>query len=891
MGQHYLKTLFEAQSVVVFGASDREDSVGGVVFRNMLQSGFTGKVYAINPKRDRVQGEKAYPSLEALNQPVELAVIATPAATVPAIIDACGAHGVRAVVILSAGFREVGAAGLKLEKAVLETARRHGLRFLGPNCLGIMRPEIGLNATFNNGSAKSGHIGLVSQSGALCTAILDWAAANDVGFSSVISTGISADLDFGEVLDFLVSDAKTHSILVYIEGIQHSRSFVSALRAAARVKPVILLKVGRHAAGSKAAQSHTGALVGADDVFDAALRRAGAVRGMRIGDLFSAATTLTSRFNAQGGRLAVVTNGGGPGVMATDRAEDLGLVMADLSVESMERLNQALPDTWSHGNPIDVIGDAPAERYTAALQVCLDDTGVDGVLVILTPQAMTRPLEVARGIIEVSKQTKKPVLTCWMGEVQVAEARQAMRAAGLPSFHTPEAAVEAFSYLAAYHRNQQLLLQTPGPVGRRTPADTDGARLIIEGALSEGRKVLSESESKAVLAAFRIHTGQAVVVRSPAEALVQAENMGFPVALKINSPDITHKSDAGGVHLNINNAQGVRTAFVEMMSEVQRRRPDARMDGITIEPMEQRPNGRELLVGLISDPVFGPVITFGAGGTAVEIMGDRAVALPPLNQFLIDDLISRTRVAKSLDAFRHMPAVDRNKLDEVLLRISEMACELPWIQELDINPLIVDESGASAVDARIVVDYPPSGQGRYGHMAIYPYPAHLVSNWQLPNGSDLVIRPIRPEDAEMAQTFVRSLSDRARYFRFMQHMNELTPSMLARFTQIDYDREMALVAVVDNDGVDEQVGVARYFTNPDAQSCEFAVVVLDSWQHRGVGHRLMAQLLEAARDDGLREMEGDVLIDNSEMLELAHSLGFSISSGEEPRVKRVSRRL
>ncbi len=892
MGQHYLKRLFEPKSVVVFGASDRPDAVGSLVFKNMLESGFTGDVYPINPKRDEVQGRKAYPSLEALAKPIDLAVITTPAHTVPGIIEDCGEHGVKAAVIISAGFREVGPEGMKLEKAVVENARRYGIRFIGPNCLGIMRPDIGLNVTFNKGSARAGNVALVSQSGAICTAILDWAEPNGIGFSAVVSTGISADLDFGDVLDYLVNDPKTDSILLYIEGIHNARSFMSAIRAVARVKPVIALKVGRHTIGSKAAMSHTGALAGADDVFDAALRRAGAVRGIRIGHLFSNASTLDAGFRAKGERLCIITNGGGPGVMASDRAADLRIPMAELSDATRARLNEVLPPTWSHGNPVDVIGDAPPERYAAAVDVCLADPAVDGLLVILTPQAMTAPREVAERISEIAHRHDKPVLCSWMGQTQVAEGRKALVEAGLPTFHTPEAAVEAFYSLTAYYRNQQLLLQAPGPIYQRVPPDVEGARLIIEGALAEGRKVLSESESKAILGAFHIPTARAVVVRSPNEALVQAESMGLPVALKVNSPDITHKSDAGGVRLGINTAQGVRSAYNDIVQSVRKNRPDARLDGVTIEPMMQRPNGRELLVGISTDPVFGPVITFGAGGITVEVMGDRAVMLPPLNRFLAKDLIQRTRVAKMLGAFRHMPAGDVQALENVLLRVSEIACELPWVKELDINPLLMDESGAIAVDARVVVDYHSSTQARYGHMAIYPYPTHLVTRWQLPDGTDMVIRPIRPEDAEIEQDFVRKLSEQAKYFRFMQSIDELTPAMLARFTQIDYDREMAFIAVVDRDGVEEEIGVSRYVTNPDMTTCEFALVVADAWQHKGVAHRLMDALIETARTRGLKLMEGEVLAANHNMLSFVRSLGFAVSTSvEDPAIKYVCKEL
>jgi acetyltransferase len=877
MSKHYLYQLFEARSVAIFGASSRPDSLGGLVLHNMLQDGFKGEIYPINPKYTELEGCPCYPDIAAVGRAVELAVIATPAATVPGIIEACGEHGVRAAVILSAGFREVGHEGERLEQRVVENARRYGLRFIGPNCLGIMRPATGLNVTFNHGAALDGRVALVSQSGALCTAVLDWAAPNGIGFSSVISTGIAADIDFGEVLDYLVADSKTESILLYIEGIQNSRSFVSALRAAARVKPVIVLKVGRHASGSRAALSHTGALVGSDDVFAAVLRRAGVVRGMRIGDLFSAATTLSSRYRAQGERLLIITNGGGPGAMASDRCADLGIPLSELSAATLASLDALLPPTWSHGNPVDLIGDATPERYAETLKVVLRDPQVDGVLLLLTPQAMTRPAAVAEVVARLVKRQAKPILSCWMGQSQVEEGRKLLRQAGIPSFHTPEAAVEAFSYLTSYYRNQQLLLQTPAPSSqRREAADIDGARLIIESALAEGRKVLNETESKAVLHAFHIPCAQGVVVRSANEALVQAESIGLPVALKINSPDISHKSDAGGIRLGINSAHGVRSAYNELLEAVQHNRPEARLDGVTIQPMVRRANGRELLVGLITDPVFGPVITFGAGGTAVEIMADRVVTLPPLNRFLVADLIQRTRIAKMLGPFRHMPPIEMTALENVLLRVSEMACELPWLREIDINPLIVDEQGAIAADARIVIDFQPFSRERYAHMAIHPYPSEMVNHYQLSDGTDLTVRPIRPEDAAIEQAFVRDLSSQSKYFRFMMALNELSPAMLARFTQIDYDREMALIAVVEEAGVEVEIGVARYVINPDGRSCEFAIVVADGWQHRGIAHRLMEALMQAANGRDIELMEGEVLANNSEMLQLVEGLGFTV---------------
>ena len=888
MGQHYLKPLFAPKSVAVFGASDRIDSVGQIVFQNMLQSGFQGSLYAINPKNSEVQGCKAFCSISQINEPIELAVIATPPATVPGIIDECGRHNVKAAVIITAGFGEIGAEGKALERAVLESAQRYNIRLIGPNCLGVMRPEIGLNATFNKGSANTGNLAFVSQSGALCTAILDWAKSNNVGFSSVVSMGSSVDVDFGEIIDYLVSDPLTQSILLYIEGIHNARSFMSSIRAAARIKPVILVKVGRHEAGSKAAMSHTASLAGADDAFDAAVRRAGVVRVQTVTQLFSAAKALSCGFHPTGNRLAIVTNGGGPGVMATDCAADLSLTMAALSEATIEQLNQVLPPTWSHGNPVDIIGDAQADRYHHAVKACLEDPNVDGVLTILTPQAMTKPLEAANAVIELSNQYSKPLLACWMGGAQVEESRAAFNQARKPNFRTPEPAVEIFSFLSAYYRNQKLLMQMPGSLSHHLEPDVEGARMIIEGALQDRRKVLSEMESKALLSAFHIPVAQTLVAHSPNEALLIAQQLGYPVVMKINSPEITHKTDAGGIRLNLVSAQAVRGAYHDIIESVNHNRPDARIDGISIEPMVVKPNGRELMVGVTNDPIFGPIITFGAGGTAVEILKDRSVTLPPLNGFLVKDLIQGTRIAKMLDAFRHMPPVNQEALESVLLRVSEMVCELPMLMEMDINPLIVDENGALAADARVVVEYRPPNPDRYAHMAIYPYPTHLVKTMQLADGTDIIIRPIRPEDAEFEKEFVHKLSEESRYFRFMNSIQELSLPMLAQFTQIDYSREMALIALTEEQDKEIEVGVTRYNINPDGESCEFALVVADQIRGKGLGRILMIALMDIARSKGLKVIEGEVLSNNVGMLKLMERLDFTIlPNPEDDSVKTV----
>ncbi len=880
MNTHYLSSLFTPKSLVLFGASDRKNSVGQVVFQNILSSGFQGQVYAVNPKHKQVQGQKAFASLMDIDKNIELAIVATPAKTVPDIVKACGEHGIKMMLIMSAGFRETGQAGRKLEDQVTQIARNYGIRLMGPNCLGIIRPEQKLNATFGYNNARPGNIAFVSQSGAICTAILDWAEMNGIGFSAVVSTGISADLDFGDYLDYLVSDPLTKSILLYIEGIKDSRRFMSSLRAAARIKPVIVLKVGRHAAGAEASMSHTGALVGSDETFSAALSRSGVLRVDSITQLFSAAKALSSpRFRGKAEQLVIITNGGGPGVMAADRAADLGIELSTLSPETITALNKVLPAVWSQGNPVDIIGDAPPDRYKQALEICLNDKAIDGAIVILTPQAMTQPTEVARAIIETVNKTRKLVLTSWMGGNQVEPARQLFNDAQIPSFRTLENAVDAFSFLARYNKNQRLLMQTPSKrrSGHASP-DREGVRLIIESALSEQRHVLTELESNAVLKAFNIPVTQIAVASSANEALIIAETIGFPIAMKILSGDISHKSDVGGVRLNIDNAHEVRSAYREIMDQVVGKYPDAKISGVTIEKMYRSPNGRELMIGILHDPVFGPVISFGSGGTAVEIMQDSAIALPPLNQQLAIDLIGRTRVSRLLKEFRNKPAANMDMLIDVLLRVSTLACELPWIQEMDINPLIIDEKEIVAVDARIRVDYPKRSTDPYDHLAIHPYPAHLASDIQLHDGTNIIIRPIRPEDAEIEQQFIRDLSEEARYFRFMSSLHELSQEMLARFTQIDYHNEMALIAVNQDEENEQEIGVARYITNPDKKSCEFALVISDQWQRKGLAHHLMKKLMEIARDRDLEIMQGEILANNFKMLDLMKSLGFQISN-------------
>ncbi|MDD5273100.1 MAG: GNAT family N-acetyltransferase, partial [Methylovulum sp.] len=797
--------------------------------------------------------------------------------TVPGIVRQCGEKGVGSIIIITAGFGELGEEGKRLQQEVLAIAHRYSIRMIGPNCLGVVRPSGHLNATFGDGIVKDGNLALLSQSGAVCTAILDWAKAQDIGFSTVVSMGGAADIDFGEVLDYLATDTQTTGILMYVEGIRDARRFLSGLKAAARLKPVILIKSGRHEAGCKAAMSHTGAMVGGDNVFDAAIARAGVVRAYSITELFSAARILANNYTVNDNRLAIITNAGGPGVMSTDRAEDVGVKMAALGEASIQALNAVLPPHWSHANPIDILGDATSERYQKALDICLKDDNIDGILVILTPQAMTHPTQVALSIIDGAKASTKPVLATWTGGARVQEGRNLFANSNVAHFSTPEVAVDAFAFLANYTQNQILLKQIPLPAEDMATPDVTGARLIIERVMAEGRQVLTAQEAKAVLAAFHIRVTQTIKVANAKEAMIAAETMGFPVVLKVNMAEFSHKSDIGGVRLNINSAQDLSRHFTEMAAAIQQKYPEITEVGMTVEPMFRSPSGREIMIGVVRDPVFGPAISVGLGGTMVEILKDSAVALPPLNTYMVGQMLAKTKAAKYLRAFRQLPPANTQALIDVLLNVSTMVSELPEILELDINPLIVDEHGAIAVDARIKAEV--SHQlTRYAHMAIHPYPHELAQQYQLTNGMNITIRPIRPEDAVMEKHFINRLSETSKYFRFRQALQELTSDMIVRFTQIDYDREMAFVAVTEEAGRPCELGVGRYIRNPDGHSVEFALVVADDCQCLGIGSKLMNSLMQTAKDKGITFFEAEVLAANTAMLSLLKKLGFSVET-------------
>ncbi|WP_319381790.1 bifunctional acetate--CoA ligase family protein/GNAT family N-acetyltransferase [Thiomicrorhabdus sp.] len=880
MEPHYLSKLFNPNSIAVFGASDRPESVGGTAFQNLLTAGFKGNIYPINPKHEQVQGQACYPSLEAVDQAIDVAIIATPAHSIQSILHACGQAKIPFAIILSAGFESE--EGKQLKQAVLKTARHYNIRLVGPNCLGIMRPKIGLNATFSKNQAQAGKLALISQSGALCTGVLDWAETNQIGFSLVVSTGDAADLDFGEILDYLAVDAQTHSILLYIEGIVNARKFLSGLRKAARMKPVILLKSGRMPEGTQAAISHTGALVGGDDIFNAAIERAGVVRAKTINQLFAAAKTLSYDLTIKRKRLVIVTNGGGPGVMATDLAAELGIKMPAVSEETQAKLNEFLPEHWSHNNPIDILGDATPERYRKAIEVCLQDKDFDAVLVLLTPQAMTDPVAIAESLVELSKQQKhkKPILTAWLGDNLVGPAREAFTKAHIPTFRTPEAAVEAMHFVTEYHHNQTLLQQVPEP-NKHGHFDIDGARRIIHNALHDNRVLLNTLETKALLKAFHIPVTQAMIANTAAEVLVAAENIGFPVAMKVHSDLITHKSDSGGVKLNIETPAQLQHAYNELIESVRQHYPNEDIRSVSIEPMMCMPHARELIVGVSRDPVFGPAISFGSGGTMVEIIKDSSSALPPLNAFIAQRMIQSTKVSKMLGDYRNLPAVDQAQLIEILINLSDMVSELPEILELDLNPVLANEERTLAVDARIRVQRVASSQPPYSHMAIHPYPTYLESQYTSGTGLEVKIRPIRAEDAELETEFVSNLSEQTKFLRFMQSVKYLSKEMLVRFTQIDYDQEMAFIAYTEEHDKTVELGVTRYTTNPDGKSCEFALVVRDDYQHQGIGSHLLEALIEHARNKGLKHMTGEVLKQNQSMLKLVSQFDFQLLTCED----------
>ena len=867
MSIRHLDRLLEPRSVAVFGASDRVGSVGATVWRNLRASHFGGPIFAANPKHATLDAQRVYAQPADLPHAPDLAVLCTPPDTVAGLIDELGRLGTRAAIVMTAGLSAA------QKQAMLAAARPHVLRVLGPNCLGLLSPHLGLNASFAHTDALPGEIAFVSQSGALVTAVLDWAKSRRIGFSHMVSLGERADVDFGDLIDHLASDARTRSILLYIESIEAPRKFMSAARAAARNKRVIVVKAGRAGNGVKAAASHTGALAGSDIVFDAAIRRAGMLRVDTLQDLFMAAETL-ARFGANGAEtLTLMTNGGGAGVMAADAAALAGVPLHELSANLRAKLDAALPPTWSHGNPVDIIGDAPLRRYTETLQALLAEPEA-AVLFMHAPTAIVRSDDIARACAPIARQSPGRVMACWLGDSAVAEARRIFEDSGVADYATPEEAVRAFAMLATYRRNQALLLETPG-ASENGPPDLAAARLPIETALAQGREMLHEHEAKAVLKAYGVPVVETVSTEpSAAAAVAAARRLGYPVALKILSPDISHKSDAGGVRLNLRDDNELRQAADTMLAHLSELLPQARITGFNVQAMVQRAFAQELIVGASVDPLFGPVILFGHGGTAVEVLADTAIALPPLNRVLARELVSRTRVAKLLGGYRDHPPVKVDAIGDVLIAVSQMLADLPELAELDINPLWADHDGVIALDARLRVSR--DHRGGAANFAITPYPAELEERvaWQ---GATIVLRPIRPEDEPQHRAFVELLEPQDLRLRFFSSRRELPRSELARLTQIDYAREMAFIAVRTLPGGTAQtLGVVRAVTDPDNVDAEFAIIVRSDLKGHGLGHLLLRKMIDFLSAQGTQRMVGHVLRENDAMRELMLSNGFAI---------------
>jgi len=867
-----LNQMLKPESVALIGASENSHSLGYLVMQNLLAGTFVGPIWPVNPKYDQVQGHVCYKRIADLPAGPDLAVIATPAGTVPGIIQELGERGTRAAVIMSAGFREE-SGDSSLEQVVLDAAQPYGLRILGPNCVGLLLPNLGLNASFAHTDSLPGKLAMISQSGALCTTILDWAKSRGIGFSHFISLGNGIDVDFGDLLDYLASDPATRGILLYMESIKEARKFMSAARATSRNKPVIVIKSGRMQEGARAATSHTGALAGSDDVFDAAFRRAGILRVYTIEHLFDAVETLARARRVHGNRLAILTNGGGPGVLATDSLISSGGQLADLQDATLNKLNTVLPATWSHGNPVDIIGDSDDERYVNALSILLQDKGYDAILVMMVPVAAIDNAKVAKAIAELIRQSEKPIFTCWMGETAVAEAREYFEQHGIPSYKTPDSAVNAFMQMVTYERNQQELMQTPKSVPESFNPDRTGVAAIIERTLQQGHQMLTEPAAKEVLSLYGIPVAETRVASNVDELIGIADEIGYPVVLKILSPDITHKSDVGGVLLNISSSKSLRSSANGMLATIQHHCPDARIEGFTVQKMADRPEACELILGMTTDPIFGPIILFGRGGTAVEVIGDEAVALPPLNMQLASDLMARTRIYRELQGYRNTPAVDLESLHLTLLKLSQLVIDHPQIMELDINPLFVDTAGVIAVDARIGVKATSiKGEQR---LAIRPYPQELEEVVTLADDRRIMLRPIRPEDEAAHHELFRRLTPQDIYFRFFRAMGDIEHQQLARYTQIDYDREMAFIATQDLTNQDaETLGVVRAVSDADGIEAEFAILVRPDQQGSGLGSRLMEKLIRYSRDRGIQRLIGMTLIDNRNMRRLAEKCGF-----------------
>ncbi len=872
MGLYNLDKIFSPKSIAIIGASEKPKSVGEAIIQNLIDGDSGVNLYPVNPNYVEIKGLKAFKSLSDIQNDIDLAVIATPIATVPDIAKECVEKGVGGAIVISAGGKETGDEGRKIEEKILKIAYDGGLRIIGPNCLGVLLPRKKINASFAADMPNNGNLAFISQSGAICTSILDLAFKEQIGFSHFVSIGSMIDVDFGDMIDYLGNDPQAKSILLYIESLTNFRKFMSAARAVSRVKPIVVLKSGRSEAGAKAAASHTGAMAGEDAVYDAAFKRTGVVRVDTIQDLFDCAELMSKQPRPTGSRLAIITNGGGPGVMATDAMGKYGLEPEPLDDDILNEFSEVLPAFWSRSNPIDILGDASPERFAKTINICIDSGKFDGLQVVLAPQALTKPGEVARKVTEIMKQKSFPIFAVWIGGRDMAKGIEILNAAGGPTYETPERAVHAFYYMYEYSRNLDLLNEIPPKFPKNLKFDRDTAEEKISKGLEYKDQFLEETESKEILSAYGFPVNETKIAKDKQEAVAIADKMGYPVVLKILSPDITHKTDAQGVQLDLMDADHVRKAFDTIMEGARNYKDDARITGVTVQTMVSRPD-MELLVGAKKDPNFGPVILFGMGGIYTEIFKDRAIGLPPMNRLIVQRLLEQTRVYKILKGYRGRPGVDMNQLEELILRLSQLMVDFPEIKELDMNPVIVKDGGLFAIDARILLE--KTSVKSPLHLVISPYPEQYEFHIETTSGMPLFIRPIKPEDAELFVELFNTLSPTSIYYRFFRAMKQLSHKMLARFTQVDYDREISMVAIDGDSNEEKMIGVSQVFIHPDGKHGEFSILVGDPWHGKGVGAKLLEHVLKIAKHIGLVNVWGTVLRENINMLALGRKLGFT----------------
>jgi len=883
MGIENLDKIFNPKSIAVIGASNKIGTPGFNIFRNLVGSGFEGVVFPVHPNNDSIQGVQAFKTINELPKVVDLAIIATPSSTVPNVVEQCGKKGVKGILIISAGFKEIGKKGLNLEKQLTKIKKKYNLRIVGPNCVGFILPYLNLNATFARSMPLKGNIALFSQSGAVCGAILDWAAAANVGFSSFVSVGSMLDVDFGDLIDFFGMDIHTRSIVLYVESITNARKFMSAARSFSRSKPIIVIKSGRFNEGAKAASSHTGAIAGEDSIYEAAFKRAGIVRVKHINDLFNCSSILAKQPRPTGPNIAIITNAGGPGVLATDAVIEKGGKIAKLSEETLNKLNVFLPTHWSKGNPVDIIGDSDEEIYQKAIETCLDDKNVDGLLTICVPQVVADPKRLADRLISISKKSVKPMIVALPGEESVYHARQILNRYNVPAYSTPEEAVESYMYLYDYARNLELLYETPEEL-KIKPSSSDKKKIknIISKALKENRILLNEVESKEFIKKYGIKTTETIVAKNENEAIKIADKIGFPIVMKVYSSDITHKSDSGGVKLGIQSIEELKRNYSELIKSVKERNPNSTIQGVTVQKMIKN-KGAELIIGSKKDPVFGSVILFGMGGIYCELFKDRSIGFPPLNQVLAHRIIEQTKAYTLLKGYRGITTVNIQKVEETLINFSQMVIDNPEIQEVDINPLIVSGDDLIAVDARIVIDKKPE---KKPHLIISTYPSKYIKKVKLKDKTEIILRPIKPEDEYLWQDMFNSFSEETVRYRFFRILKDTPHELRTRFCNIDYDREIAIVAEIEEKGKRRLIGVTRIINSPGNKAeAEFALVVSDKWHRLGLGSELLDYTFEIGEDMGLNKIYGLVLKDNDPMISLCREKGFKFSQGDPGEYK------